>query len=136
MLYPPLVCRAASLNNIELLQALKEAVRLPFFLLISKLLWQGANLVTPDYDQRTALHLAAHNGHLSTVQYLMKEGLSVHARDRWGMSPLECAISGGHDVTVEGLIAAGAHIHFGQPRTAQELCKAASVNDVKTLKVR
>lgn len=36
----------------------------------------------PDYDGRTALHVAASAGHLTVVQYLIEEGASVHVRDR------------------------------------------------------
>ncbi len=43
---------------------------------------QGAMFSVPDYDGRTALHVAASAGHLTVVQYLIEEGASVHVRDR------------------------------------------------------
>lgn len=33
-----------------------------------------------DYDSRTALHVAACNGHLEAVNYLLSQGVSVHAK--------------------------------------------------------
>ena len=37
-----------------------------------------------DYDKRTALHLAAGEGHLDIVQFLCKRGANVNVEDRWG----------------------------------------------------
>ena len=54
-----------------------------------------------NYDKRTALHLAASNGHLNIIKYLL--GLDVekniNAIDRWMGTPYDDAIRGGyHDV--------------------------------------
>jgi hypothetical protein len=42
-----------------------------------------------DYDMRTALHLAACEGHLQTVKSLVEDhGADISVKDRWGNTPL------------------------------------------------
>ncbi|XP_038160003.1 glutaminase kidney isoform, mitochondrial isoform X1 [Cyprinodon tularosa] len=50
-----------------------------------------------DYDSRTALHVAAAEGHLEVVRFLL-EACKVNPvpRDRWGNTPLEEAVQFGH----------------------------------------
>lgn len=45
-----------------------------------------------DYDKRTALHLAAGNGHVHVVEFLCKSGANVNVADRWGGRPLDDAL--------------------------------------------
>lgn len=49
---------------------------------------QGSNLCLDDYDGRTPLHIAACEGHLKVVQYLLSHGATVYAKDRYGDTPL------------------------------------------------
>jgi ankyrin repeat protein len=44
-----------------------------------------------DYDHRTALHLAANEGHLEVVELLCKAGAYLDVKDRWGETPLDDA---------------------------------------------
>lgn len=44
---------------------------------------------TGDYDKRTALHLAAGEGHADVVQLLCERGANVNVEDRWGGRPLD-----------------------------------------------
>ena len=44
-----------------------------------------------DYDRRTALHVAASEGHLSLVTFLLDGGANPNRSDRWGGSPLDDA---------------------------------------------
>ncbi|TNV87876.1 hypothetical protein FGO68_gene16169 [Halteria grandinella] len=72
-------CTAASDENLEKLQGLQSL---------------GFNLALGDYDRRTPLHLAAFNGKLKAVKYLVEEGgVDVNPLDRWGATPLNDAQS-------------------------------------------
>ena len=44
-----------------------------------------------DYDKRTALYLAAGEGHVDVVQYLCTAGVNVNVQDRWNNRPLDDA---------------------------------------------
>ena len=41
-----------------------------------------------DYDKRTAIHLAAAEGQLEIVKYLLEKGVNKDIKDRWGNTPL------------------------------------------------
>ena len=58
-----------------------------------------------DYDGRTALHLAAAEGHTHCVQFLVAGcGVSPLLRDRWGFTPLVEAARFHHTPLVELLL--------------------------------
>jgi glutaminase len=58
---------------------------------IQRLVARGAQLDRKDYDHRTALHLAASEGHGAIVDYLLAHKVDVNPRDRWGATPLDDA---------------------------------------------
>merc|ERR1712100_265184 len=73
----------------------------------------GIDLYAKDYDDRTALHLAASEGHPECVQFLInacpkdKRDKCINAKDRWGGTPLGDAIEGGNQSCIKLLKDAG-----------------------------
>ena len=61
-----------------------------------------------DYDGRTALHLAASEGHRDVVNYLIESHISINPTDRWGNTPLDDANRGMFVEVIELLIKNGA----------------------------
>jgi len=70
---------AASEGDIEEVQLLLE--------------YGNLNINEGDYDKRTALHLAAGEGHVKVVELLCKAGADVNVEDRWRNRPLDDAKS-------------------------------------------
>jgi ankyrin repeat protein len=56
----------------------------------------GRNINFRDYDNRTALHLAACHGHFDVVRYLVNHGAAINVEDRFGNTPVEEAKNNGH----------------------------------------
>ncbi|KAL7459144.1 hypothetical protein ACHAWC_010828 [Mediolabrus comicus] len=61
-----------------------------------------------DYDHRTALHLAASEGHIDVVKFLCQHGANVNVQDRWGGRPLDDALSKGNEGVAKVLLEYGA----------------------------
>lgn len=59
---------------------------------IRRLVARGIPLEVADYDLRTPLHLAAAEGHLEVVKYLLALGVAPNPKDRWGYTPLDDAL--------------------------------------------
>jgi len=49
-----------------------------------------------DYDDRLALHVAAANGKLLAVSYLLSICADPNVKDRWGGTPIDDALRGNH----------------------------------------
>ncbi|CAJ0587130.1 unnamed protein product, partial [Mesorhabditis spiculigera] len=59
---------------------------------IRRLYMQGADLSVSDYDQRTPLHVAASEGHLEVVRFLVLTAkVEIDVKDRWGQIPIDDA---------------------------------------------
>mmetsp|Transcript_31254 Transcript_31254/g.87645 ORF Transcript_31254/g.87645 Transcript_31254/m.87645 type:complete len:704 (+) Transcript_31254:67-2178(+) len=66
-----------------------------------RLLENGAKVGAADYDDRTALHIAASEGYLEIVLLLLDRGANPNPRDRWGNIPLADAMRHGNDEVAE-----------------------------------
>merc|ERR1719361_2416574 len=68
-----------------------------------KLYASGADLFAADYDLRTALHLAASEGHAEAVRYLLLNApvAAIDAKDRWGATPRDDAVREKHDACLK-----------------------------------
>ncbi|ETO18101.1 hypothetical protein RFI_19189 [Reticulomyxa filosa] len=63
---------------------------------LHKLIKTKEDLSIGDYDSRTALHLACCEGQFECVQWLVRHGSDINARDRFGNTPLHDAIRYNH----------------------------------------
>ena len=73
----------------------------------------------------TALHLASDKGNIEVVRSLLKCGVDVDARGRWGQSPLQFASSRGHFDVVQCLLDHGANPNARNNRRRTPLHKVA-----------
>ncbi|KAK2717298.1 hypothetical protein QYM36_006171 [Artemia franciscana] len=67
-------------------------------------LLSGLDMSLSDYDNRTALHVSAAEGHLECVQFLLRHcNISPEPKDRWNRTPLDDATQFGHQPVAEFL---------------------------------
>jgi len=108
------LCKAASLGNEDRLNQLLKKV--------------DANL--PDYDGRTALHLAVANNQLGAVKLLLAKGAKVDSVDRWGGTPLDDAERQHNKEMIDLLMQKGATKTQGiKPELIGAFLQAAHEND-------
>lgn len=87
-----------------------------------------------DYDRRSAVHLAASEGHLEIVKYLLSKGGRLNRSDRWGGSPMDDAYRHKHFEVLEYLRECGGT--FGSKSQATNFISAAfegDIDEVQTL---
>eukprot|EP00878_Enallax_costatus_P026109 GHUV01027986.1.p1 GENE.GHUV01027986.1~~GHUV01027986.1.p1 ORF type:complete len:183 (+),score=45.08 GHUV01027986.1:188-736(+) len=96
---PSTICSLVKYGDLAALRLYKEA---------------GVDFDLGDYDQRTPLHIAAAEGKLEVVKYLVEEGgASIHLKDRWGATAVDEAVRVGAKDVAEYLkqIIEGAAAH-------------------------
>jgi ankyrin repeat protein len=99
----------------------------------------GACVNSTDFDKRTPLHVAAAEGRLDVVEFLLSMKADVHSKDRWGGDPLKDAIRGNHKRVQEVLKAHGAlgladeHSDHGQT-IGEKMCASACKGDLNEIK--
>lgn len=76
-----------------------------------------------DYHQRTALHLAASNGHVAMVRHLtLVHGASPNVTDRYSGTPIVDAVRHKHSEVVAFLRRNGAVLHIDKAKGAKFCC--------------
>lgn len=67
---------------------------------LRRLVARSVDVNLADYDGRTALHLAASEGHADVLRYLLPLGAAADSTDRWGNTPLDDAIRNGDEESI------------------------------------
>lgn len=102
----PLSEQAASYGDADAICELLWAASENDLINLRRCLAHGIPVNACDYDSRTALHLAAADGQVEAVQYLLAHDHPIHVRDRWGSTPLDEARREARDGVIELLSAA------------------------------
>lgn len=75
---------------------------------LRRLQGEFVDLEKGDYDRRAPMHLAAAEGHVDALRFLLDHHVSPNVPDRWGGLPLDDAELAGHHEAAELLRAKGA----------------------------
>lgn len=86
-----------------------------------------------DYDRRTAIHVAASEGHLEICQFLVQRGARINRSDRWGGSPLDDALRHHHKDVIQYLRSLGAAP--GSASRTTNFIKAAAEGDIEEVEL-
>ncbi|XP_078172297.1 potassium channel KOR2-like [Carex rostrata] len=95
----------------------------------------GADPTKPDYDGRTALHVATCKGYEEIVKFLIQRGTRVNyvnCVDSFGNTPLLEAVKFGHDRIAKILVANGAILSLEQ--AGNYLCKVVTESKLEMLR--
>lgn len=113
---------------------LQSAVREGDINKIKEIQSYGADLPVQDCDRRNILHTACSSGKRDVVKYCLLNGVSVHTRDIYDVSPLhEAVIADQHDIIIL-LTQCGAHLTNDPTFIGDVLTNAAARGMVKRLK--
>eukprot|EP00123_Amoebidium_parasiticum_P010521 comp20160_c0_seq1/m.24950 comp20160_c0_seq1/g.24950 ORF comp20160_c0_seq1/g.24950 comp20160_c0_seq1/m.24950 type:complete len:969 (-) comp20160_c0_seq1:35-2941(-) len=102
---------------------------------VEQLKWfvlRGADLSKADLDRRTPLHVAAAEGRVGAVEFLIEQKVDVNAVDRWGNTPLEEAINNGHFETAQLI---REHGGTAKHELGDRMCEYASKGDLENIKL-
>lgn len=88
-------------------------------------LYQGLKVKPYEREHNTPLHLAALNGYIEIVKYLIKHGVNIDPRNRKIQTPLHLAVHNAHKHIIEYLIKNGADINATEDEGDTPLAWAA-----------
>lgn len=84
-------------------------------------------------DKRTALHVAASEGNRATVSFLLEQGASVNALDRWSGTPLHDAVREGRVEVAQMLCEAGGLLRYDKEKESGTLCEFARAGNLEAI---
>eukprot|EP00951_Prasinocladus_malaysianus_P017741 scaffold140286_cov50-Prasinocladus_malaysianus.AAC.2 len=97
----------------------------------------GVDPNTSLYDGRRPIHLAARQGHLKVVEYLLEQGALINQEDDRGRTPYQDAIAGGHQLMAQLLrfkrAEVGKKLQTSVSEAAMYVCGYASEGDITRL---
>jgi glutaminase len=120
-----LLCQAAFGNNLADLK---------------RLVLNGVDPNESDYDGRTAMHLAACEGHIEILEYLIEIRANIMCRDRFGGTPLEDAVRHNFDLRNAGQVQKllrdhGATLSGEGLDYVQKMCSYAAEGKVENIRL-
>ncbi|XP_057515222.1 uncharacterized protein LOC130796840 [Amaranthus tricolor] len=113
----------------EQVEALLEAARYDDLDDLKGLESAGVSLDAKDSQRRTALHMAAANGHHGIIEYLISKGVDLNSLNQEKNTPLHWACLNGHVEVVRTLILAGADVSICNCHDRTPLDEASSQNN-------
>ncbi|XP_020319370.1 L-asparaginase isoform X1 [Oncorhynchus kisutch] len=96
---------------------------------------KGADVSVSDGHGRTPLHLAAGEGDVETVRFLLKKGADVNVRDFARETALRDGIRCKSIEVVSQLMSEGAHLETSSLELGVEMCCLAFLGDFKQMEV-
>jgi len=103
-----------------------------------KEIFESGNVIIDagDYDNRNAMHLAAAEGHLDAIRFLILHKADIHAEDRNKFTPLDCALQGKRVTVLQYLRSHQAQISGSRIKAlTTKMLMAASVGDTAKLEL-
>lgn len=125
----------SSANPEESSNSILKAVSTGDVSLLQELI-KGININDINASSGTILHLAAEHGHVSVINFLLRQGAKLDLTDRLGRTALHKASEMGHTAAVVALVKAGADIYARDraSKTPQHLAaQKGHENAVRTL---
>lgn len=84
-----------------------------------------------DYDERYPIHLAAAEGEVVSVEFLMYAHADISVKDRWGRTPLDDAIAEGHFNCAKVLFSFGAEYSIPLDDKTRKKIESVDLSEVR-----